>query len=238
MRTALRTTVLLTFGVALAGCSTTAAAEAPPAVVRVADVETGSVGRLSAPSGLVGVVANGSEVVAYVCDGELGIGERFAGTLDPTGRAELTSATGAVLTVTIAGTEAEGTFRPTAGAAPIAFTTTAATGEAGVYLADGMAEGVRWGAGWVVLSDGTQDGSARENGVTKTVPAVTTGPAKTVPRTVQKITPAPTTPTAKPKPKPDREELRKDAAGRAKRITVGSLDPTVVCVRLPSRCPA
>jgi hypothetical protein len=121
-----------------------------------------SVGRLAGSAGLVAVVSSGDDVTAYVCDGPGGLGERFRGHLDGD-VAELRSPGGATLALRVAGDGATGTFTP-AGGSPQAFTTTASTGDAGFYTAAGKTADGTFAAGWVVLPDGTQTGSARAGG--------------------------------------------------------------------------
>ncbi len=233
----------LTVGLVLGGCSTAPDARPVPAAsaaTSTGSTDAGSVGRLTGGSfdGLVGVVSNGTDVVAYVCDGDTGAGERFAGTLDAAGRAELRSEGGAVLALTVAGTGAGGSFIPAGQTTPIAFTTTAATGDAGVYLADGETDGVRWGAGWVVLADGTQEGAARENGEARKVAPV--GERSEVRSRGNRTAPttAPASPTAAPtRPKPVPELSRKiDAVRQAKRVSSRSLTAEEICARVPTRC--
>ncbi|MDN5861426.1 MAG: hypothetical protein L0H84_22720, partial [Pseudonocardia sp.] len=46
-----------------------------------------------------------------------------------------------------------------AGGTPTAFTTTAVSGAAGLFFADGIVDGEVYGAGWIVLADGSQTGT-------------------------------------------------------------------------------
>jgi hypothetical protein len=139
--------------IAFAGTACTSAADPGPAVP-----EVDSVGRVDGSNALIALVADGDQVVAYVCDGDIALGERFRGTLVD-GRGELRSAGGATLVVALSGEAATGTFTPVGGT-PAAFTTTAATADAGLYFADGRSATGPYAVGWVVLADGTQNGTA------------------------------------------------------------------------------
>ena len=73
----------------LAACSATATG--PPASVAALDTVTVDwVARLTGSNALVALVADGDQVVAYVCDGDIALGERFRGTLED-GRGQLRS---------------------------------------------------------------------------------------------------------------------------------------------------
>ncbi len=148
---ALASAVVIAF--AGAACTAASAADPVPAVPQV-----DSVGRVDGSNALIALVADADEVVAYVCDGEIALGERFRGTLVD-GRGELRSAGGATLVVALSGDAASGTFTPVGGT-PLAFTTTAAKADAGLYFADGQTAAGPYAAGWVVLADGTQTGTA------------------------------------------------------------------------------
>ncbi len=139
--------------IAFAGAACTSAADPGPA-----GPEVDSVGRVDGSNALIALVADGDQVVAYVCDGDIALGERFRGTLVD-GRGELRSAGGATLVVALSGEAATGTFTPVGGT-PAAFTTTAATADAGLYFADGRSATGPYAVGWVVLADGTQNGVA------------------------------------------------------------------------------
>jgi hypothetical protein len=239
-------------GLVLGGCATSAAVP-PTAAVSAGQPGVESVGRVTGGSarapfdGLVGVVSNGTDVVAYVCDDQTRVGERFAGVLDPAGRAALRSEGGAALALTVTGTGAEGTFTAAGDTAPIAFTTTAATGEAGVYLADGETDGTVWGAGWVVLADGTQEGAAKENGEPRTVAPLRSQVREPVTRTVPPRTSAPTAaPTTSPSPAPTTAPAETtrvtdvqgtvDDPRQVTRLRSEALTEEVFCAHFPARC--
>jgi hypothetical protein len=122
-----------------------------------------TVGRVDGSAALVAVIAKEDQVLAYVCDGDTGVGERFAGTMTG-GHAELRSPGGALLSVDLRPGAAEGTFTAD-GAAPAHFVTTAATDdEAGYFTAEGPSIGDGFSAGWVELGDGTQTGVQSDGG--------------------------------------------------------------------------
>jgi hypothetical protein len=88
---------------------------------------TDSAGRVEGSPALVTVLTRGDEVIASVCDGGTGFGERFAGTMVG-GRAVVHSADGAELFVDVADTGATGTFTPAGAPAGLPFRTAPATG--------------------------------------------------------------------------------------------------------------
>ncbi|GAA4902184.1 hypothetical protein EV188_10927 [Actinomycetospora succinea] len=120
-----------------------------------------SVGRVDGSAALIAVVAQDDQVVAYVCDGPAGLGERFAGPADGD-HAELRSPRGATLRVDLRDGASQGTFTA-AGGVPQHFATVPATGTAGWYAAQGPTGG-GYTAGWVELGDGTQTGTLRRTG--------------------------------------------------------------------------
>ncbi|HXV93055.1 MAG TPA: hypothetical protein VD813_07140 [Pseudonocardia sp.] len=223
---------------ALSGCAgppdpgPPAAAVAEPAAAAYGRTVE-SVGRVSGTDALVGVVVQGDEVVAYVCDGPAALGERFFGTLDGD-RAVLTSAGGARLELTLSGATATGTFTP-AGGEPAPFTAEPGGAGAGVYFADGIERGAAVHAGWIVLPDGTQTGTLTRAGQKTTAPAVD-------PKRVRSRRPAPapaptTTTAAAPTADPGLKRVEAEPA-RLRRVAD---DPAIVarlCSTRPDRCPA
>lgn len=222
---------------ALTGCTTApaspsapaAAVSTPAAVVPTAGLE--SVGRLSGTDALVAVVSDGDEVVAYVCDGPAALGERFFGTLDG-GRAVLRSTGGAELDLTVVEGTATGTFTA-AGGTPVAFTTAPATGDAGLYFADGIEDGVVYGAGWIVLADGTQTGTeTRDHRDRRTAPVLDRERVEIVRGT------RPPTSSAAAKP----TKPRSPADGRIKKrvparvIDMAGVEHARICSVDPARC--
>jgi hypothetical protein len=226
--------VPLVAAAALTGCTTApappstpaAAVSAPATAVPTAGLE--SVGRLPGTDALVAVVSDGHEVVAYVCDGPAALGERFFGTLEG-GRAALRSAGGAELDVSVVDGTATGTFTAAAaGATPVAFTTAPATGEAGLYFADGIVDGGVYGAGWIVLADGAQTGTeTRDRRARRTAP-------KLDPDRLEKIrvTRPPTSSAAAQPTKP-----RRTADVRVRVINRADVVTARLCSSDPARCP-
>ncbi|MDN5932501.1 MAG: hypothetical protein L0I24_15785 [Pseudonocardia sp.] len=217
--------------VVLTGCGaatppTTPAAAVPDPAAAVASVSgVESVGRVAGTGALVAVVTDGDRVVAYVCDGPAGLGERFFGTLDGD-RAVLRSDGGAELDLTVARGGASGSFTA-AGGTPTAFTTTAVSGDAGLFLADGIVDGEVLGAGWIVLADGTQTGTeTRNRRESRSAPRLE-GKAIEIARGTR----PPTTTTAPPK----------DADGQVRPARARLIDRTALagarlCAADPARC--
>jgi hypothetical protein len=134
----------------------TVACSAAPAAIALDNV-----GKIDGSTALVAVVAADDKLIAYVCDGDAALGERFAGTAAG-GHADLRSSSGAQLVVDLTADAAEGTFTAAHGA-PQHFTTVATTSdEAGYFVAEGVSPAAgQFSAGWVELNDGTQTGVSR-----------------------------------------------------------------------------
>jgi hypothetical protein len=226
--------VPLVAAAALTGCTTApappstpaAAVSAPAAAVPTAGLE--SVGRLSGTDALVAVVSDGDEVVAYVCDGPAALGERFFGILDG-GRAVLRSDGGAELDLTVVDGTATGTFTA-AGGIPVAFTTAPTTGDAGLYFADGIEDGRVYGAGWIVLADGTQTGTeTRDRRSRRTAPKLDRDRLEKI-----RVTRPPTSSAAAQPTKP-----RPTAGERVPARVISRTDVALarLCSIDPARCP-
>ncbi|MBW0093391.1 hypothetical protein I4I73_29515 [Pseudonocardia sp. KRD-184] len=201
-----------------------AAVPGPAATASVSGVE--SVGRVTGTDTLVAVVTDGARVVAYVCDGPAGLGERFFGTLDGD-RAVLRSERGAELGLTVADGGAAGSFTA-AGGTPAAFTTTAVSRDAGLFFADGIVDGQVYGAGWIVLADGTQTGTeTRNRRESRLAPRLERKAVEIVGRTRP-----PTTTAAS---RPDTGGGRENPA-RARLIDRTALAGARLCATDPARC--
>ena len=127
------------------------------------------VGRVADTDAFVAVVMKERDVVAYVCDGsEAGVSlwGWFAGELvdDHT---TLVSTTGMALLLDGSGATPTGAVIPThsKGGTPLAFTTEPATGNAGLWRAQGIVDDIPVLAGWVVLNDGQQRGALVARGL-------------------------------------------------------------------------
>jgi len=212
----------------LAGC---AAPPQAPVVQSATPGSTATVGRIIGSDALIGVTTAGNQVVAYVCDGEDRLGERFAGTLEPGPdglRAVLGSAGGATLAVTVDGGDVRGTFTA-AGGGPAAFVTEPAVGDAGLYLSDVVVDGARVSAGWVLLADGIQDGTVVRDHRKAPAP-----PVERVVGTRPPTAPATSRP-AKPRPTPDQLDGIVER-GRKKVESPADVARSTRCIADPSRC--
>jgi hypothetical protein len=120
------------------------------------------VGRVAYSDIFVGVAVVGGDVIAYACDGtDLGVSVRewFRGTVgDGEGIIELSSPTGALLTLDFRGGAPGGQLMSAAGV-PVYFSTEPAVGEAGIYRAEGTADGEPFVAGWIVQNTGEVRGA-------------------------------------------------------------------------------
>jgi hypothetical protein len=96
-------------------------------------------------------------VTVYLCDGEE-FSQWLTGEVDAEGRALLEEEMGAKVALAIEDDgEASGLVQ-VPGREIESFTTTAATGEAGLYRAEETFDGEKRVAGWIVLNDGRQKG--------------------------------------------------------------------------------
>jgi hypothetical protein len=120
------------------------------------------VGRISGTDIFITVVTNGTDVRAYVCDGEpaseVTVAEWFKG-ISTDNSLDLLSASGAA--------RLEATFRPDAvmgslelpARAPIEFTASVAGAISGLYAYKNIHSGEQYQAGWIVLPSGELRGS-------------------------------------------------------------------------------
>ncbi|MCI0397049.1 MAG: hypothetical protein L0322_19195 [Chloroflexi bacterium] len=112
-------------------------------------------------------------VLAYACDNQAD--SWFRGTVAGD-TIDLTSQDGARLQATLGEETASGTFTP-AGGQPLTFNATPATGNAGLYRAEGQADGDDHVAGWIVLANGEQRGVIQNlrTGAEQPLPALVSG---------------------------------------------------------------
>lgn len=99
-------------------------------------------------------------VAAYLCDGR-GVSQWLSGEL-AAGDATLASG-GWTVELTVAGDRAYGTVTP-AGGSPHLFTALATGEGAGLFRAEGSADGVDFVGGWIELDDGRQRGALMVDG--------------------------------------------------------------------------
>ena len=112
-------------------------------------------GRVNDSEAFISVATNGTDILAYVCDGtetDVTIGEWFKGTLS--GKSfELTSKSTAQLGGQIGDDAATGTLTLADGST-FAFSAPLATGDAGLYRKEETENGSDVITGWIVLEDG------------------------------------------------------------------------------------
>lgn len=222
-------TVTVLGGCAEAGEESVGPGGAPTAAATVAPEAVEVVGRIPGTGALVAVVAAGDEVVAYVCNGDT-LGERFFGTRNGD-RAVLRAGDGSTVALTFVGGAVSGRFTRSGGDVPVSFTTEPATGDAGLYLADGVVDGHTYGAGWIVLGDGTQTGTAVRDGETRTAPRLVRGAPRKPPPTTTATKPTRVTEAPAGGLPPDLRE-------RARKIEPVSSDVRLarLCSADPKRC--
>lgn len=105
----------------------------------------------------VGLVRAGNQVMAYVCDAQA-LGEWFVGQVQ-SDSLDLTSRNGARLQATFAGEGLSGAFTP-AGEAALPFTAGAVSLPAGLFRSEGVAEGLEYIGGLIILPGGQYRGLA------------------------------------------------------------------------------
>src|SRR4051812_30160322 len=139
---------------------TPTARPASPTAASAALTKGSLVGRTSNPEAFVGIVVTGSEVVAYVCDGN-NVAQWFTGTMRGD-QVDLSASNGAHLTASVkrgsGGTNlqaANGTFRDASGQS-LSFTSDATDGlgKAGLYRGTGASGSTSLTMGVIVLPDG------------------------------------------------------------------------------------
>ncbi len=113
-------------------------------------------------NGFVGLVTNGKKLLFYVCDGttdKVQIAQWFRGDLNAdTQSFSLKSASGSVLEGKLSSESAAGVLKLDNGR-ELNFSAPAATGEAGVFRAEGTENSEKTIEGWIVLNDGTTRGA-------------------------------------------------------------------------------
>ena len=142
--------VLLMVGLVLAAC-----AGAPPTAQQpTGDLVAIWAGKVEGTDAFIGIVSNGKDVMAYVCDGKT-ISQWFQGQVNgdkldlSAGNAKLqTQLTRDTTSGSV--TLANGQFK---------FTATRTTGDAGLYRSDETINNEKWVGGWIVLNDGQLRGA-------------------------------------------------------------------------------
>ncbi len=169
--------------VAFAGCSS----DKNEAAIR--SVFTGEV---NASSAFLGLVKEGENVLAYVCDSEK-ISRWFRGKVDASGAFSLVHPSGDTLTGKLVGDAV--TASVTLANAKFAVKAAPATGDSGLFRAQDQIDGVDRLAGWIVLPDGRQKGAVQQGGTIAPAPALdpAAGTAGTFQAAPGDATPPPTT---------------------------------------------
>jgi hypothetical protein len=119
------------------------------------------VGRVKSSEALIGIVANGDQLRAYVCDSAT-TAEWFRGKAEA-GGPELASAGGLRLAARIEPDAARGVVTFQAGTT-LEFEAIPATGQAGLYRFEETLQAISYVSGWIVLADGTQAGATTSGG--------------------------------------------------------------------------
>src|SRR5512144_2131285 len=118
------------------------------------------VGAVDGSQAFIGVVISGSDVTAYVCDGTpeaiSSMYDWFEGSLE-NGKFDITSRHLMHLTGAVGPDGVEGSVRTRDGAA-FDYKAPPATGSAGVFRSVIWANGTKYVAGWIRLSDGQERG--------------------------------------------------------------------------------
>lgn len=150
MKSLFRFLLLIGSGLLLAACGQTQeTASAVPFV-----------GPIPGSQAFVGLVREGNQVIAYVCDAQT-VAEWFRGELQ-NDTLNLTSPGGARLQATFEGESATGSFTPT-GSAALPFTAETATPPAGLFRSDGTVDEGEYVSGLIILPDGQHRGLAALN---------------------------------------------------------------------------
>lgn len=153
--TPLTALALLVAAIAGGGAFPTRGVLAAPDLSAAAATSGIFVGRVQDSNALIGLVTNGDRVVAYVCDNVEA--DWFRGQVVD-GRAVLTAAGGAQLTIDVSAATPSGTLHLQDGRG-LSFTTEVADGMAGLYRAEATVGGAPLVGGWIVLSDGDGRGT-------------------------------------------------------------------------------
>lgn len=134
--------------------------------------DLGWVGRVEGTNAFAAVVAGGGRIVAYVCDGDAGIGEWFSGEVDDRGGFALESASGATLKGREDDDMVSGDLDLGEGVSH-RFELERAQPGAGLYrVEDAAADRDEVRAGWIVDNDGEQRGSLRIGTVSRSAPSL------------------------------------------------------------------
>ena len=159
----------------LVGCSSTftapvsPTASSTPTLSEVRSVSTGAtrtyLGSVDRTGALLGIVLDGVQVRAYVCDGTPSrlaqLAEWFDGQVKGGRVQESLPDQQAQLTAQFTGQRASGTLRLASGRVyPFSISQVPATAQVGVFEGTALIAGQRYHAGWLLLPDGEQRGAA------------------------------------------------------------------------------
>jgi hypothetical protein len=129
------------------------------------------VGQVSSTGDLVGIVLEGSQITAYICDGtDSAVGQWGWFLGDRTGtNVDLVSTNGHELQIDFDAYGVPSGQLVTRDGAAYPFTSEPATGTAGIWRAQGLVNGVPLLAGWVILNNGDERGAAITEGGVATI---------------------------------------------------------------------
>ena len=160
----------LLFAVFAAGCSSPSTSSKEVTGPKTESARAVFTGEIPGSSAFMGLVKDGENVLAYVCDSD-SISRWFRGKVDTAGVFNLVHPSGDTLSGTLIGDKVKAAVAIAGKTLPVdAFVS---QGKAGLYRAQQKLDGVERVAGWIVLSDGRQRGAVQQTGV---VPAVTAAP--------------------------------------------------------------
>jgi hypothetical protein len=141
-------------GISMLLGSATLAGAVPHAAAAPAATNGSFVGQVDGSNAFIGIVSNGRNLLAYVCDGDQSgatAADWFHGTTDGT-NVDATTANGAHLVATLAPNGADGYYTDASGVV-YSFHADVAGTDSGLFRGDLNVDGGQWVGGWVVLHD-------------------------------------------------------------------------------------
>ena len=130
----------------------------------------GFVGQIKGSEAFVAIVTTGRETLAYVCDG-VETAEWFRGFMLESGWLELTSKRGWKLRASMSTSSAIGSLI-IKDDKPMTFIARPVEGNAGLYRAESITEGIKYVGGWIVNTNGEQRGAVIGGGTFQSVPYI------------------------------------------------------------------
>lgn len=147
------------------------AVEAARAMPAQAGGRAAYVGQVSGSGDLIGIVLDGEQITAYICDGtDSAVGQWGWFLGDRTGaHVDLVSTNGHELQIDFDAYAVPSGQLLTRDGTAHPFTTEPATGTAGIWRAQGLVNGVPLLAGWVILNNGDERGAGITEGGVATI---------------------------------------------------------------------